>query len=209
MRNNTKKKKDILANYIRVNKKEYISLIIIFLIGLIIGVICVNNAKETQKISIIDYINNFINEIKENSNIDRLSLIKSSIQKNILTALLLWFIGLAVISIPLVYFIIAFRGMCIGYTITSIVATIGIGKGTIFVICGILLQNVILIPCMLALGVSGIRLYKCIKRKNGNIKSEIFRHSLFSLFILVLIIIACIIESYISSTLLVQYIKYL
>lgn len=165
MLKNRTKTKEILINYINQNKKEYISVIIVFLIGLIIGVICINNAKDIQKTEIIEYINNFIQEIKENSNIDSLNLMKTSIQKNLLTALTLWFVGLAVISIPLVYLIIALRGFSLGYAIASIVATLGVGKGTLFSICGILLQNIIFIPCMLALGVSGIKLYKCIKNK--------------------------------------------
>lgn len=209
MLKNRTKTKEIFVNYINKNKKEYISVIIAFLIGLIIGVICINNTKEIQKNEIIEYINNFIQEIKENSNIDSLNLMKASIQKNVLTALILWFVGLAVISIPLVYLIIGFRGFCLGYTIAGSVATLGIGKGTMFSMCGILLQNILFIPCILALGVSGIKLYKCIKEKRENIKAEIFRHSFFSLFITIFIIISSIIETYISSTLLIQYIKYL
>ncbi len=209
MPKNRTETKDIFINYIKNNQKEFVSVIILFFIGLILGVLCINNTSEIQKTEITNYVQNFITELKENANIDRLSLIKSSIQKNFITTILLWFVGLAVISIPLVYLFIAFRGFCLGYTIASIVATLGNWDGILFVASGILAQNIIFIPCLLALGVSGIKLYKCIKQKNGNIKAEICRHTFFSLFIFLLLIVTSFIETYVSSQLLVQYIKYL
>ena len=82
------------------------------------------------------------------------------------------------------------------------------GKGILFFITTMLLQNLIFIPCMLALAVSGIKLYKSImkdKRKE-NIKFEIFRHTMFSFMILILLMISSVIETYISTNLAVIYI---
>ena len=95
--------------------------------------------------------------------------------------------GSTVIGVPFVYGIIAFRGFCIGFTASSIIATLGTQKGILFLCTSLLLQNILFIPCILALGVSGLKLYKSIikdKRKE-NIKIEIYRHTIFSLMMLI------------------------
>ena len=66
-----------------------------------------------------------------------------------------------------------------------------------------LLQTIFIIPVIFALGVSGIKLYKSImkdKRKE-NIKGEIYRHTIFSGIMSIVLIISSFIEVYISSNL--------
>lgn len=74
-----------------------------------------------------------------------------------------------------------------------------------------MLQNILFIPCILALAVSGMKLYKSIikdKRKE-NIKLEITRHTVFSGIMLIMLEISSFIEVYISTNLLQISIKYL
>lgn len=73
----------------------------------------------------------------------------------------------------------------------------------------ILLHNIITIPGMLAISVSGIKLYKSIVKNRGkeNIKLEILRHTFFSLFILIFMVLASFIETYISSNILINIVK--
>jgi uncharacterized membrane protein SpoIIM required for sporulation len=68
----------------------------------------------------------------------------------------------------------------------------------------ILLQNIIFIPCILALAVSGMKLYKAIikDRKRETIKFEITRHTLISIILLMMLEISVFVEVYISSNLL-------
>ena len=72
----------------------------------------------------------------------------------------------------------------------------GLGKGISFVLVTLLLQNIILIPAMIAIAVSGYKLYKSIvkNRDKENIKVEILRHTVFSLIMLVLLCIASVVE---------------
>ena len=122
----------------------------------------------------------------------------------------MWFAGSTVVGVPIVLGIVMYRGFCIGYTISALIAILGNGKGILFFVTSMLLQNLVLIPCVLALAVSGIKLYKSIvkdKRKE-NIKGEIVRHTLFSLIILVLLILASFIEAYLSTNLFMLCINY-
>ena len=149
--------------------------------------------------------------MKEGTKIDTIALMKKTVGANLGLAILMWFVGSTVIGIPIVLGIVVYRGFCLGYSISSAIAVWGTGKGTMFFITTMLLQNLIFIPCILALAVSGMKLYQSImkdKRKE-NIKTEIVRHTLFSLFILVLLFIAALIETYVSSNLLMIYVPYM
>lgn len=132
MRNTGRRKnskiKNIILTYIKNNLKEYTIITIIFLIGLIFGIIFINNAGKTQIDEITSYINNFVDSLKNNIEIDKAGLLKDTLISNFLLALSLWFVGSTVIGIPIVYGIIAYRGFCLGYTISSSIATLGTRK---------------------------------------------------------------------------------
>lgn len=119
------KVKEILVTYIKNNIKEYLIITIIFLIGLIFGVIFINNSNGTQTDEIRMYINEFVNSLKSNIQIDKSGVLKDALFSNFALALSLWFVGSTVIGIPIVYGIIAYRGFCLGYTISSSIATLG------------------------------------------------------------------------------------
>lgn len=127
MRNIGKSKvKEIIVHHIQSNIKQYAIITLIFIIGVIFGVIFVNNANLVQRQEISAYIKGFIDNIKNNAHIDRSNLLINSLLSNFLLAVSLWFVGSTVVGIPIVYGTIAFRGFCLGYTISSIVATFGI-----------------------------------------------------------------------------------
>lgn len=203
--------KKVIEEHITRNIRTYFILIIIFLLGLIIGLIVVNNSSEEQETEITNYINTFITELKNGSKLDYFKLLKSSFGNNLFLVIILWFMSLAVIGIPAVYGMVGYKGFCMGYTISSVVMTLGTGKGMVFVLSSMLIHNIILIPCMLAVAVSGINLYKSIikDRKKENIKIEIIRHTLFCLIMLVVMAVGSLIETYISSNLLVSVVSYL
>ena len=89
--------KEIIYNHIINNKKEYIVIALIFIIGIFLGVLFVNNIKDNQKQEVTSYINEFIEKIKTSDDIDSMSVLTSSIKQNILLVLGLWFAGTTVI----------------------------------------------------------------------------------------------------------------
>lgn len=203
--------KDVIVNHIKNNIKEYATVILIFFIGIILGIIFINNVNNEQETEISIYINNFIGAMKQNAKINFFDLLKTSISSNIVLTLCLWFAGCTVIGMPIVYGTIGFRGFCLGYTISSLIATLGTGKGLAFGISTILFQNILLIPAIFALSVSGIKLYKSImkdKRKE-NIKLEILRHTAFSAIMCVVMILAAFVETYVSSNIFMNIVEFM
>lgn len=125
--------KEVIFSHIENNIKEYLVVTIIFLIGIVIGVIFINNTSENQSSEITGYITSFTQELKDNKDINSLLLLKDSIKKNVVLAIFLWFMGSTVIGISMVYLIICFRGFCLGYTISSIILSFGLReRATVF-----------------------------------------------------------------------------
>ena len=186
-------KEEIISNY-----KSYILVIILFSVGLFLGVLFINQTENQE--NVIKYINTYIDEIKISESNSTIVQLKTDIKNNIFLVFILWFAGTTIVGIPIVFGIIIARGFCLGYTISACVITLGKIKGLIFVLLTIFLQNLILIPALLFLGVSSIKLYKSIvkDRRKENIKVSILKHSIVSIFILIILIISSLIKIGIS-----------
>lgn len=202
--------KNTIIQYAKNNSKEYILVVLIFIIGVFIGVMFINNCTEEQEGSIVTYISEFIEKFKNIETIDKASLTITSIKNTIILTIIIWLAGTTVIGLPVVFGLILFRGFCLGYTISAITFTIGVGKSITFCLLSLFLQNILFIPALLTMGVSSIKLYKAIinDRRKENIKIEIIRHTIISLIMLGVLIVSCFIENQISTSLLKIGIKY-
>lgn len=191
----------IIYNHIINNKREYLTVTILFFMGLIISIIIFNNSNEEVLTEISTYLNNLFNNIKNNENIDLLQILKESLIYNLTITLLLWFGASTIIGIPIVYGSIVLKGFSIGYTISSLLSVYGAGNGLLISISFLLLHNIIFVPTMFAICVSGVKLYKSImkNKQRENIKLEILRHTVFCLIMLLGMVISAFIETYLST----------
>ncbi len=196
--------KTIILDNIYKNLKLYTIAILIFVIGITLGVIFINNTNEAQITEIKEYITNFVNLIKQDYQIDKPKLLKKSILDNFLLILSMWFMGSTVIGLPIVLGIVLYRGFCIGYTISAVIAVLGTQKGVIFILSTILLQNLIFIPVLICMTISCIKLYKSIMKdkRRENIKLEIIRHTIISIILFIILAISSLVEVYISTNIL-------
>lgn len=119
-----------------------------------LGVLFINNVNESQKEEISSYINNFVYNTQDNISIDYTKLFINSIKNKLFIALVLWFSGLTLIGIFAVYGTVCFKGFCLGYSISSIIASLGTKSGIIFAIASLLVQNIVFIPIVFALAIS-------------------------------------------------------
>ena len=200
----------IIKEHVINNKKEYVIIFLIFVIGIFSGVFFINHLQETPKTEISNYLNQFIEKFKGLESINSIELLKNSMIQNIGLAIVIWFFGTTVIGIPVVFAIILYRGFCLGYTISLCITIMGLGKGISFVLVTLLLQNILLVPAILALAVSGIKLYKSIvkDKTKEDVKIEILRHTVFSIIMLIILVTASVTEIFMSTNLLKAVIKY-
>lgn len=196
-------KEDILNN-----AKSYLIIIIIFIVGIFLGVMIVNQTENKNEIS--NYIKTYVDETKSLERGDYLGELSKDIKNNIILVIGLWFAGTTIVGIPIVFGIILFRGFALGYTIASCVYVLGKIKGIIFILLTIFLQNAIFIPVIMILGVSSIKLYDSIikDRRKENIKLSIFKHSIVSVLSMMALIVSSVVKIEVSYRLIVNLIKY-
>lgn len=202
--------KNTIKEHIKNNKKEYMIISLLFIIGIFLGVLFINHVQEEQKTEITNYFNTFLEKMKTVGTLNSIGLFKSSVGQNIMLALVLWFFGTTVIGIPVVFGVVLYRGFCLGYTIAVCVSIMGLPQGILMVLILLLFQNILFIPAMLALAVSGFKLYKSIlkDRNKENIKIEVIRHTIFSLVMLFILVLSSVVEVFLSTNLLKNLIKY-
>lgn len=203
--------KNIIMTYVKNNSKEYILVSLIFIIGLFLGVMFINNISEAKEQVISNYIFDFLEKFQNLKQIDKTSMFLKSLKNNLILAIILWFAGTTIVAIPAVIIMLLFRGFCLGYTISAFTLTLGVKKALIFCFLTLFLHNIFFIPSIITLVVSSIKLYKSIikDRRKENIKIEIIRHTLILFIILIILFICSFIENNITVILLKWGINYI
>lgn len=195
--------KKILIEYVIRNKKNFIIIVTVFCIGVAIGTIFINNLEEDQILELNNYVEGLIQNIKNSENIDRLNLLMVSIKQNIGIIILVWFLGCTIIGGIFIYIAVLYKGFAIGYTVSSLVAVLGVRSGSLVAISSLLLQNIIFLPAFFLIAENGIKLYKGIYKRCINLKEEVIRHSVIMLISIMLSIFSSFIEVYFSMNLLI------
>ena len=103
------KKQSIILNHIQNNIKEYLIASIIFIIGILLGIVVVNNLNEMQADNIHTYITDVVSQLKINKNLNKRQLFIDDIKRDVIAVTLMWILGSTVIGLLLVYIIVAFK----------------------------------------------------------------------------------------------------
>lgn len=196
------KGKSVLYNYLLTNKKVFSIILVVFFIGMLLGIFVINHTGENEILEINSYITSICENLQSAENINSVECLTKSIKQNVLFVLMMWFLGCTIIGSFFVYFCILYKGFALGYTISAIIATLGAKSGSIFVFSSLLIQNVVFLPAIFMLAESGIKLYIRIVKNLINVKQELLRHTLIMLIALILVVISSILEVYLSTNLL-------
>ncbi|MGI6093726.1 MAG: stage II sporulation protein M, partial [Negativicutes bacterium] len=117
------------------------------------------------------------------------------------TIIFMWLLGFTIVGLPFVLFILFTRGFVIGFTVGFLVNEY-IAKGLLFALVSILPHNFFAVPALLATGVSAttfsLMLLKRRKHSRSNLLYESLGYTAVCLAMLALIIIAGLIEVYVS-----------
>jgi len=155
-----------LAEHLKMNKNTYLFLFLAFVTGVSAGAFTVNGLSSIQRTELINYFQGFL-ELFENQRVDSNEILKISLIDNTRLVVLLWALGVTIIGIPLIYIFVGIRGFITGFTSGFIIDLLGV-KGVVFTLLSILPKEVIIIPCVIALGVNGINFSLNIIRSRWN-----------------------------------------
>lgn len=106
-------------------KKKYIFLAFMALIGLLSGVLFIFFISKTDKSLVNEELSLFFTNLKDN-HLNYVSSLINSISANILYFIIIWILGISIIGIPIIIFLLFLKGFIFGFSISSIIAKFGI-----------------------------------------------------------------------------------
>ncbi|KAB8138393.1 stage II sporulation protein M [Gracilibacillus oryzae] len=139
------KKRNIIVNHLNQYYTIYIFTIILFLTGIIFGAIIVNSMSWIQKQDLYFYLENFFLNYLSDNNMAQTDLFKNAMLYHIQFLALLFFLGLAVIGLPIIWVLLFVKGVAVGFTVGYFVNQLG-WKGLMLAFSSIASQNMIIIP---------------------------------------------------------------
>jgi len=183
-------------------KKKYIFLISITVIGIIIGIIFSNILNDNDKILVEEKLTTFFVNIKNNKEINYLSNFLNSFLNNTTSLVLIWVLGLSIIGLILNNFILFFKSFVIGFGIGSII-NIYLYKGIIgailYIFPHILINIFVFIVLIYYANNFSIKLFKSLFLKKEFKFNEIMKkYSKILLYGFILLLISSILETFLS-----------
>ena len=183
-------------------KKKYIFLISITVIGIIIGIIFSNILNDNDKILVENKLTTFFINIKNNKEINYLSNFLNSFLNNTTTFILICILCLSIIGIILNNFILFFKSFVVGFGIGSII-NIYLYKGIIgallYIFPHILINVFVFIVLIYYANNFSIKLFKSLFLKKEFKFSEIMKkYSKMLFYGFSLLIISSILETFLS-----------
>ncbi|SER15018.1 stage II sporulation protein M [Gracilibacillus ureilyticus] len=139
------KKGNVIVNHLNQYYTIYIFTVILFLTGIIFGAIIVNSMSFIQKQDLYFYLENFFLNFLHDENIVQTDLFKNAMLYHIQFLALLFFLGLAVIGLPIIWILLFVKGVAVGFTVGYFVNQLG-WKGLMLAFSSIASQNMVIIP---------------------------------------------------------------
>ena len=205
---------DSIRRHLADNIWIYLIVIFSFILGISLGALAVNNIDEAAKTDAIIYLEGFLDLTNQNQ-LQSEAILKQSIKYNFYYAMILFFSGAAYIGIIVIPMLVAFRGFCIGFSIAFLTKNVG-SNGFLLSLGSVLPQNLIFVPVIIVMGVTGFNYslwalrYKYFK-KSAVVPRIFAAYALSMLVLFILLVAGSIVEAYITSLIvraIVPYIKY-
>ena len=193
----------VLKRHLQNNYKLYIALLMVLLAGISAGVFTVNGLSVSQKDELSNYFKGFLN-LFTNQKIDNAELFTIAFIENFKIVVVLWLSGVAIIGIPIIFAIIMIKGFITGFSLGLILQAIG-SKGVLFNLLALIPKELIITPCMLALGVIGINFsLSIIKAKSvkpfpaKSLRTDFLAYCVATLFFSGIIFVGVLVEAYVT-----------
>ena len=138
-------------NGIIKQKKYYMFLITLMLVGIIAGIIFIFFVDESNKKNIVTKVNDFFIMLKTSKSINYSKSLSNTILLNLLYVLLIWTLGISLIGFPIIIVVLFFRCFVLGLSISSIIYSYGF-KGILGSFLYIFPHQIIILILYLLLG---------------------------------------------------------
>ena len=187
------------TNYLREHAFLLALVVILFVMGLIFGILAAGVLDKDQKVSLNSYIDQGLHS---KSYVSNSIYARQTIISNIQTVFFLFFMGISVIGVPLALLLIFTRGFILGFSSGFLFQTMGL-KGFILTMTGILPHNLLIIPALFLMLIAVIDCAAALTKirftkKPVSIGDELMRCSFLNLLVLVVMVLAGLVQGYVT-----------
>ena len=200
-----KKIMDKLFNTIKFDKKYVFFCLVVVILGILAGSLFIVILNSSDKSLVIEYIESFVENIK-NDSFNYMDTLKNTLIINYLVIFIISIIGFTYFLCPINILLLFYKSFIIGFSLSSIILTYKI-KGLLLSIIYIfphLIINILLFSLLTAFTLKiSINMIKYIIRKKEVNMRDYFNKYLYTiLFISIVITISSLYESFITPYLL-------
>ena len=196
---------DKLFNLVRFDKRYVLFCLILVILGIVCGSLFVVILNSSDKSLVIEYIETFIDTIK-NNNFNYIDTLKNTLIINYLVIVIISILGFTYFLVPLNILILFYKSFVIGFSLSSFILVYKI-KGLLLSIVYIfphLIINILLFSLLIAftLKLSIKMINSIIKKKDINMRVYFNKYLYTGLFIFIVLTITSLYESFVTPYLL-------
>ena len=195
--------KRIISSHIAKNQSSYFFLLLAFILGVSAGAFTVNGLSTTQRDELSNYFQGFL-QLLSNQSMDSSELLSATLLENLKLVAVIWVLGVTIIGIPFIFILMGIKGFITGFSSGFIISAIGM-KGVLFTMFALMPKEIIIVPCLIALGVNGINFsLRIIKNRSSRtalkdgLKANLLSYCFVTLFFSCFIFAGVLLEAYIT-----------
>lgn len=190
--------KKIIDRIFNVDKKTFVFLVTISVIGILTGSLYMIVLSAKDKIIIKESLSNFITDL---NSINLTNNFKNNIIINIGYVLLIWLLGISIICLPIIIFIIFLKSFIVSFSFTSFIVNYK-AKGIIYALLYNFPHNIINLLIFIYIGTYSLKLSialvnSIISKKNINFRNIMNKYLMVLIISLLSVTIMTLYESFI------------
>ena len=184
---------------IKINKKIFVFLFVLMLMGIIAGSIFTTILNGSDKELVINHLNEFIDNIN-NNRLDYLFALKNNIITNISYVILIWLLGISVIGLPIIIIMFFTKCFILGFSVGAVLTTFklkGILVSLVYVFPGQVISLLFLLLLMMySMSFTFKMIYAILKKKSIDFKLIMNKYFKILLIVLGTIILMSLCDTY-------------
>ena len=191
-----------IKEYLRANWGIYSFIAVLFALGVLAGALAVRGLDEPQRLALNQFFSAYLENYHDTGIIDQGAVFRQSLRLNFQYLFLIWILGLLMFGYPFIAGLTVLRGFSVGFTVGFLVERASL-RGVLFAAGSILPHNLLIIPALIVITVTGfslswLRFRSRLIKKPVSLRERIGSYTLAIFLVGLALFLGILVEAYIS-----------